>query len=77
MNSAYVVQFSDEEHPFIDRVYCVTETLEDAIIISEAVTGMDGVFQAGYEKVEYIASEDTIEENSHTISEQRNFDIRR
>jgi len=68
MNYVYVVQYSNNEHPFIDQVYCVTETEEDAIILSEEAGTRDGVIQAGYEKVEFIAAEDIIEENKDTTN---------
>jgi len=60
MNVVYVVQYSDSEHPFIDLIYCVTETEEDAIVLSEEIGAMDHVLEAGYEKVEYVTEEEMV-----------------
>ena len=68
MNVVYVVQYSDNEHPFIDQVYCVTETEQDAIILSEEANTRDGVIQAGYEKVEFISAEDIIAQDKNTTN---------
>ncbi len=59
---AYVVQFRDYDHNFIDQIYGIAETEEEARIISKGLEGMEDVAEAGYEEIPYITVKNEIGE---------------
>jgi hypothetical protein len=63
MNIVFVVQYREHAYLYIDQVYCVTETEEDAIIACEILNGLDEVATSGYEKVDYVTYGDFVEKD--------------